>query len=268
MTLLTFIIPVRHPANAFNWEHLKTRLAQTISSISNQSNSNWRAIIVANEGADLPTLPDRFEALRVSFPPNPAHERAEGMTVEEFRNVFRMDKGRRVLSGMLYARNSQFFMIVDDDDLVSCNIVQYVSEHSECGGWKIDHGYIWDDCGKLLMQHNAFNKTCGTSLIISANLYSLPAKFEDASEKWISSMLGSHVQISDILASKGNPLEVFPFRAAIYRVANQGSHSRTGGIVSNHFLNKSVLKHPRLLFANLLKIRLLTDSVRKEFFGK
>ena len=54
---VTFIIPVRHQSNSKDWSSLKVNLAQTITSISAQTNKNWHAVIVANQGADLPDLP-------------------------------------------------------------------------------------------------------------------------------------------------------------------------------------------------------------------
>ena len=54
--------------------------------------------------------------------------------------AFRLDKGRRVLCGMLQARDSSFFMIVDDDDLVSNAIMHFVAQHSSSFGWTIDRG--------------------------------------------------------------------------------------------------------------------------------
>ena len=52
MSLVTFIIPVRHQENARDWTLLKANLAQTVASISNQTSKAWRGIIVATEGAD------------------------------------------------------------------------------------------------------------------------------------------------------------------------------------------------------------------------
>ena len=173
MSLVTFIIPVRHQDNARDWSLLKANLVQTIASISNQTNDDWQGIIVANEGADLPDLPERFGVVRVAFPPNDLHE-IDKANIEDVYDAFRADKGRRVLMGMLAAHNSRFFMIVDDDDLVSARIVQYVAENPDANGWTIDRGYIWDDGGKLLFEYDEFNHLCGTSLIVRSDLYGLP----------------------------------------------------------------------------------------------
>src|SRR3990170_8446327 len=92
MPLVTFIIPVRHQDNARDWSALKANLAQTVASIANQTHGDWRGIIVANEGADLPDLPERVGVERVNFPPNDMHELGKA-SVEDFRDAFRADKG-------------------------------------------------------------------------------------------------------------------------------------------------------------------------------
>ncbi|MCJ7996441.1 galactosyl transferase [Rhizobium cremeum] len=266
MSLLTFIIPVRHQKNARDWGLLKKNLAQTVASISNQTNPDWRGIIVANEGADLPPLPDKFSVTRVTFPPNDIHERGNA-TQDDFLDAFRFDKGRRVLSGMLDAPDSKFFMIVDDDDFVSSRIVQYVSEHPNENGWTINKGYIWDDGGKLLLGYNHFNHLCGTSLIISSEAYGIPESFEAASVDWIKDMLGSHVRIEGLLAKKGKPLKALPFRGAVYRVAHKGSHSNAPSLLQKYFLSMEALKHPRNVLRNLTRLRFLGSKQRDEFFG-
>ncbi|MBP1849834.1 galactosyl transferase [Rhizobium halophytocola] len=266
MTLVTFIIPVRHQDNARDWSVLKQNLTQTMASIANQTNPDWRGIVVANEGADIPDLPDKFSVTRVTFPPNTIHERGDA-TQEDFLDSFRADKGRRVLAGMLDARDSRFFMLVDDDDFVSAKIVDYVSKHQDGNGWTIDKGYIWDDGGTLLLCHNQFSHHCGTSLIVRSDLYGLPETAEAASIDWIKDMLGSHVRIGPILAERGAPLGSLPFRGAVYRVAHKGSHSRAPSLIEMYFLNKGMLKRPVQALKNLAKLRMVSAEHRREFFG-
>lgn len=267
MPLLTFIIPVRHQDNARDWGRLKANLVQTVASISNQTHNDWRGIIVANEGADLPDLPERFGVERVTFPPNNLHE-IDKADIEAVYDAFRADKGRRVLAGMLAARDSRFFMIVDDDDFVSARIVEHVSQNPDTNGWTIDRGYIWDDGGSLLLGYDEFNHLCGTSLIVRSDLYGLPERFEDASLDWIKSMLGSHVRIADILAGRGTPLSTLPFRGAVYRVAHGGSHSKAPSLVRKYFLSGEALRRPRRLLRNLGRLRLVGEEARREFFGR
>ncbi len=267
MSLVTFIIPVRHQDNARDWGLLKANLTQTVASISNQTDRDWQGIIVANEGADLPDLPQGFSVVRVTFPPNVLHE-IDKANIEDVYDAFRADKGRRVLMGMLAARDSGFFMIVDDDDFVSARIVEHVAKNRNANGWTIDKGYIWDDGGKILLGYDDFSHLCGTSLIIRAALYGLPERFEDASLDWIKSMLGSHVRIADILAKNGTPLTPLPFHGAVYRVGHAGSHSKAPSLLVKYFLSWEALKRPRRLLRNMGKLRFLDDGARREFFGR
>jgi hypothetical protein len=267
MTMLTFLIPVRHPNNSPDWSRLKANLEQTIASIAGQDHNDWRAVIIANEGSDLPSLPERFEVEAVDFSPNMLHEMFTAAT-HDVLDAFRFDKGRRVLRGMLRARDSRFFMIVDDDDFVSARLTRFVADHSDSNGWKVDLGYVWDDGGRLLLQHNEFNRLCGTSLIIRADHYDLPPRFEDASSDYIKDMLGGHRRIAEILARQDKPLASLPFRGAIYRVGHSGSHSRTPRILRKYFLNSESIRRPSQWIGDLGRIRFVNAHIRREFYGR
>jgi hypothetical protein len=265
-TVLTFIVPVRHQENSTDWPRLKLNLAQTARSISAQTDKNWRALVVANEGADLPELPSGFEIVRVQFPPNAKYD-LDGQDREAIYDAVRLDKGRRILAGMLKAPPTEYFMIVDDDDFIHKGLVEFASAHSGTNGWRFNDGLVWDDGGGLLILNNDFNNLCGTSLIVSASLYDLPDRFEHASDDFIKTMLGSHVMIAKILKEKGRPLASLPFVGAIYRVGHTGSHSKSKGIIRKYFLNKSSIKKPIDLLSNLARVRFLTSTIRKTYFG-
>lgn len=266
MTTLTFLIPVRHPANSRDWVRSKANLAETVRSISAQTNPDWRGLIIANEGSDLPALPERFDVEWVRFPPNSKHDQGN-QSREEFLDAVRLDKGSRVLKGMLRARSSRYFMLVDDDDFISSRIVQFVSEHPNANGWMIDRGYFWDDGSALLQQLDNFNRVCGTSHIIRSDLYGLPDGFEEAAVDYIKTMLGSHYRLADSMAEQGAPLAALPFRGAIYRVGQSGSHSLTPSILKMFFLNTQSIRNPLQFARDLRRLRLLNGAVKREFFG-
>ena len=266
MPLLTFIIPVRHPENATNWDQLTGKLMETVRSIAAQTADDWQGVIVANEGAHIPALPESFRIERVDFSSNLKHD-IRGGERDDVLNAFRVDKGRRVLKGMLSARGSSYYMIVDDDDFVSANIVRFVSKHAGHNGWKIDRGLVWSEGGKLVFMENNFNGVCGTSLIIRADLYSLPDRFEDASTDFIASMLGSHMRPAHLLAQRGTPLASLPFRGAVYRVANSGSHSKSPGIGRKYLFNRGLLSRPLRFASNLTRFRFIDAGLKREFFG-
>lgn len=136
---LTFIIPIRHQDNAPNWDKTIANLKQTISSIAAQKAGLWRCIVVANYGAELPNMPQGFDVCRVDFPPNEMHSQGEA-DKEEFYEAIRLDKGRRILAGILHAKEIKYLMLVDDDDLIHCELATYVSEHMGENGWYIKNG--------------------------------------------------------------------------------------------------------------------------------
>ena len=264
---ITFVIPVRHQDNAADWSKLKINLACTLGSIANQTSSDWKAVVIANRGADLPPLPPNVEVSWVDFPPNPMHEQGSA-DKETFYDAIRIDKGRRVLSGMLHAGEMKYVMVVDDDDFVSNRLVAYAIEHADSPGWYIHDGYLWGDGDPAVYRYAGFSKLCGTSHIIDARLYKLPASMESADDTYIKKMLGSHVYIHKHLDDTGTPLKALPFPGAIYRVGYAGAHSKSSGVFKQYFAHKWLLWSPGELMRRLSHVRFKSKSMRVEYFGE
>jgi hypothetical protein len=265
--ILTFIIPVRHQDNASDWRSLKNRLGQTIRSISSQDAEGWKAVIVANHGADIPDLPKNFDVKRVDFPPNPFYARGN-TDIEMFRDAVRIDKGRRILAGMLHAGEMGHIMIVDDDDFVSRRLTSFVAAHRNENGWYFNGGLVWGEGGILMYRRDKFWLFCGTSHIIRSDLYQIPPKAEAADETYIRRMLGSHIFIKEYLGQTGTPLAPLPFIGTIYRTGHAGSHSKSAGVLKQYLLQRSLLKKPWLVPARFARLRIKTSQIETEFFGK
>jgi hypothetical protein len=264
--VLTFVIPLRHPQNARDWTALKRSLAQTIRSISGQDDVRWRAIIVANDGSDLPPLPDKFEIKRVGFPPNPMFEQRDNDR-EAFLDSCRLDKGRRVLAGILEADRSGYVMVVDDDDFVSCRLTSFAAGRPGGNGWYVQNGYIWGDGGRLIYEYADFWKFCGTSHIVRAALYELPDSVAAADPDYIRRIFGSHVFVREYLADRGVPLEPLPFIGAVYRMGHENSHSKSAGLIKQVFFKRELLRNPLQLAGRLSRLRLVDAAVRRQFWG-
>lgn len=263
---LTFIIPVRHQDNAKDWLHLKANLAQTLRSLAAQTSKDWRAIVVANNGADLPPLPPQVEVARVDFPPNVLHEQG-GADREAFYDACRMNKGERVLAGMLHAGEMRYVMVVDDDDCVSSRLAEYVAMHAGPPGWYIHDGFLWEDSSNYLYRYSGFSRLCGTSHIVRADLYRLPASMDLAEPEYIRTMLGSHIFIDSYLRESGTPLVPLPFVGAVYRVGHPGAHSKSQGVFAQYFMHRWLLRSPGELVRRLRRLKFLSRSLRQEFFG-
>lgn len=265
--VLTFIIPVRHQDNAKNWPRVKQTLGETARSIAAQKDEGWKAVVVANRGADLGELPKGFDVKWVDFPPNQLHAKGNA-TQEEFYEAFRIDKGRRVLAGMLHAGDMGHVMIVDDDDFVSNRLTGFVAANRKANGWYFGEGYVWSDGGRLLYRHPDFSHLCGSSHVVRADLYGLPASFEGASETYIKQMLGSHIFLSPHLEAAGTPLAKLPFLGGVYRVGHAESHSQSDGLFRRYFLDESLKKQKKEFLRRFFRLGLKTSGVEREYFGR
>jgi hypothetical protein len=76
------------------------------------------------------------------------------------------------------------------------------------------------------------------------------------------------VQLPQILAERGTPLKPLPFRGAVYRVANRGSHSQAPSLLVKYFLSWEALSQPMRVMRNLTRLRLVDEAAKCEFFGK
>ncbi|MBB6146846.1 hypothetical protein HNQ77_004827 [Silvibacterium bohemicum] len=266
-SVLAFIIPVRHQDNARDWRRVKEILTQTVRSVAAQEGEGWKAVIVANHGADLPPLPRGVEVKWVDFAPNALHEKdnLEKVRKGKFWRAFRLSKGRRVLAGMLHAGDVGHFMIVDDDDFVSRKLTSFVAHNSNSNGWVIRDGYVWSEGSRFLFSHPDFSALCGSSHIVRADLYKLPPSLDEASEFFITRVLASHRFTRRYFDRKGTPLAPLPFPGAIYRVGNTQSHSRVPAIAEP--LGGS-LGQPVDYIGRAIQPHALTEDLRAEFFGE
>lgn len=263
--MLTFIVPVRHPQNARDWSRLKEMLAHTTASIAGQESKEWRGVVVANTGSDLPVLPPQFSVAWVDFSPNPLHDLGRDPTQwgDKFE-AFRYDKGHRVLAGLLHAPDSEHYMVVDDDDFVSSRLAGFVAQHPGQHGWYFGDGYVWSEGSPWIFKHRTLHKICGTTHVVHRNLMKIPATGADAPLQHIR-WLGTHALLTEDFTAAGTPLQPLPFAGSVYRVGHRNAHSQSGTVRHGFFLRKGVLLRPHVLLRNLLRLRRLKQAQVDEF---
>lgn len=198
-------------------------MAETIASICGQKHQDWNGILVANPGADLPPLGDKFSVTYVDLPPQvmpPPH-------TPEWYSMLRSDKGQRLLAGLLALRPQHHVMFVDYDDLVSNRLAGLAAENPTAPGWFFDTGYLYSGENELCLYSEDFHKFCGTSHIIRADLLQIPPSRELAHPNWIARWLGSHYFIKDDFDRLGPKLARLPFNGAIYRIGHTDAGSKS-----------------------------------------
>lgn len=263
---LTFVIPVRHSANLRDAGAQQQVLRKTFQSISGQKSRNWRAVVVANHGTTLPKLPEGFEVVWVDYAPNPQHD-IKSNDFQTAMDFFRLDKGRRVWSGMRAFPDTHYFMIVDDDDFVSRDLTGFVNTHRGENGWFIQHGYGIGPKGGLAIELDRFHKTCGTSHIARADLYDLPEENDSGFAHYVRKWLGSHGATTEHFEKIGAPLSVLPFQGAVYLVNNPNSHSQSNRLLRQYVFNKHSLKKPWTLPGKMSRLKRIDAQFQAEFLG-
>jgi hypothetical protein len=260
--MLTFVIPVRHHETVRDWAAIHANLAATIRSIAAQSNTAWRAVIVANAGTPLPDAPPAFTIVRVDLPARALPDRRTHPA--DFYQTVRRDKGARIMAGLTHAQPAGHVMLVDYDDLVSARLAALVAANPASKGWYFEDGYLYSGGAEVYLFDEAFYKFCGTCHIVRADLLDLQRVPEAQRDALVSRWLGSHYFLKDDFDRLGIPLERLPFRGAIYRIGHGDTTSGSpdlAGFVSERATDTAFTA------ARARNIRPLTPEVAGEFFG-
>lgn len=252
-----FIVPVRHPSSVKNKEEQKAFLLDLFGSLEAQTATDFRVFIVVNREQELPELPKFVKRVDVDIPYEPLAFKST--TAAEYHSFVRLDKGRRVAAAFEQFDAEEFVMVIDDDDAVRNDLVEYILTNAELGPrWVIDKGFGWYTGARHFHVINQFHRICGTSLIVRAKEYEY-AKLSSHSSREIHEgalrELGSH----RILVTRGRKhskdfLRV-PFRAAIYRRGNvNGVETFNAGLRAVQLQRDPILFRLRS-FKNRISIR-------------
>lgn len=248
--MLIFAIPIRHPDNVRDKDTQLAYLDQTVRSIAAQTSGNYRLVIVANHGQALPDLPPQAVVEWVDLPPNTALAQARDR--EEVYRAILGDKGRRVRAALRHAGPDDALMVVDDDDLISRNLVAYYEEQGQSGAHIITQGYLWADGDTVLRPEARFNDLCGTSLIIPVSYFADVSAPEMDEEARIAE-LGSH-KIIFRRHPKDRDFREVPFAGAIYRQGHGNASQSDLGRVINRASEAGQVLMKALLQGNFRRI--------------
>lgn len=225
--MFTFITTVRHPATSLSYARIEALLKRTLCSVCNQTNGNFRVIVVCNQMPTNRMADDRISYLVTAEPPIE--------TNDNFLRV-RIDKGTKFALGLAAARDyrPQHIMFFDADDFVHCGIVEYSETHRTDFGWYVERGFVFDERTGLISPISQFNEICGTSNIVSYDLVEprgiLPTSsrtqvLNTLGEDYVSLILGDHPFMVRYFAKRGNTLSPLPFNGAVY-VRGTGENQR------------------------------------------
>ncbi|TYQ26949.1 glycosyltransferase family 2 protein [Pseudanabaena sp. UWO311] len=233
--MIVFIVPLKSALTSSNWHLVSQLFERSIKSICNQTSSDFKAIVVCHELPDITFQHPNVDYIQVDFPmPNSDSD----LYIKE------TDRSLKVWYGLNYAKKYQpsHVMIVDADDLINCNIADFVSKHTESNGWYVEKGYEYrEGSNSIYLMRSKFQDKCGTCNIVRYNLLDKYINFDISDVKGFQFL--HHQSVLHLMNNNSTPLEKLPFEGAIY-----------------------VIGHTENMWLPAFKINMLKQSKFKELF--
>ncbi len=273
---VAFLIPFASRSAKKNWEVACAHLRQTLASIRNSADGNFCVVVAGNEKPNFSVEMDerfRFVSLTQSAPVSP---------LIHVNSV--LDKLAKINLAWEYAKadyNPRYVMKLDADDLISSQLVDWLTRKGDAAGYLISHGWYWNDGARFFIERSeTFDRICGSCLLIRSDLVECTGPFRTQTEGVLLSQENERFAKSDhyslvpgsefstLLANDshqryaaqfcylGHKLPVLPFPAVVYRMANVDS-------MSWHKKNAPISLRYRL--GSLRRHRLITPNIRQEF---
>lgn len=214
VVMFVFIIPFRSCQTIDRWDYACNLLRRTLKSVCNQTDDDFRVLVVCSELPENIEPHPQVEFIPVNLP-----------TPDNFQQGIR-DSKIKVRIGCFYAQqySPDFIMSVDADDLVSSRLVEYTKNNLKQHGFYFQKGYIYvEGDNKLLLKRQKFYRWCGTCNIFRADIFDIPesVKFEYFSEEVIAKTYCLHHSTAPkIMEERGGVMEPLPFPGSIYSIDN------------------------------------------------
>lgn len=274
---VVFLIPFASRKVKAKWDLACRHLEQTLGSIANSTDGNYRVVIAGNERPEFLSKPfPNVEFLSLDLP-LPSHPNSSV--------VVRLDKLAKIDAAWRHAQSCcrpKYAMKLDADDFISSRLVGWLAA-ADGPGYLFMHGWLWQDGERHLIQRTeTLDRVCGSCLVIRSDLCDLTGPFltevegvELAPENsrfamrdhyslvpgsGMSTLLlnDSHQRYAAQFAYLGHVLPALPFAGVVYRSHN--ADGITGAI--DGCVPKSNL---RMKLGALRRTRFINCRLREEF---
>jgi hypothetical protein len=214
----------------------------TIESVCNQvTQYKYKLLVVCNEIPNIKTDPNKVQFHVVDFPP-PGEGKASELSLREMH----FDKGIKIASGLLHIKkdNPSKVFIIDADDWINNNIVEFVTNNPTTDFWYADTGYLVNFRDKKYIRKHGLCRYCGTTFIYDYQKLISMLNFKNdvpcnASREKIAdniedfplvSILGNHRFQFSYLKKFGYSFKALPYNAICWILNTGENHSgKTGG---------------------------------------
>ncbi len=242
--MLVFSISLKSKAVARDWNYTCQLLERTLTSIYNQTNKNFRVILVCHEKPEFVIKYPELICHEVEF--SPPQKKYFEMVLD--RNIKELI-GRQISKDIC----ADYIMNVDADDCIYRGISDFLkkesdkAERADC--YFIDKGYIYyENIDKFILRGGFYN-FCGSTVAVKAEYCGTPntLKFEKLKAFIDDENFYSGGALINYLRSRGKACMAFPFVGCIYvRPASDSGLASSKGVISS--LKR---KDARMLFSPL-----------------
>lgn len=240
---VAFVIPLKSPAVARDWDLTVALCLRTLSSIFNQTDSNYIVHIACNAFPMISTSDKLF-----------IHE--HDYPVPQTWGDGHKDKYAKLGDALskICPQEDCYVMKMDADDLISRHLVTYINV-TQKDGYFIGKGYLATDSSSWMKYTRQFHLSCGSSNVVRLQPDELPSGPRESFHTFEIMKCGHNI-FKEFYSSKGKEIVETPFPAGMYITGSGENHSDTS--IS---WNKSRVNFLR----NLVYFRYLSKNVKEEF---
>lgn len=273
--MIIFAIPLRGKETANNWEHCLKLLNNTLKSIFNQTNPNFKCIIACNDELKLDRQYDeRVEVIRMDLPvPQGWLEMAH----DKFWKLLRIAvRAREILETQKQPENGIYVMPVDADDYLNRNIAAWCEMHPNEYGAVSKDGYVWNGSNRFARIYKEMHTYCGSCNIIKMYREDLPESMpysddlchDTATAKILNRRYPirfDHNKVVEYYRNIGKPFATLPFRSTIYVLGHGDNissiyHKQYGQLSEKRFHPIAFLRS-----LNVFERKVITKGFMKDF---
>ena len=212
--MIVYIISLKSKQVSTNWDYTCSLLGRTLNSIYNQTDRDFKVVIVCHEKPNLELSYSDLIYHQVDFlPPQRSYD------------CMVLDRDIKELIGRKISKELKpdYIMAIDSDDCISAKISEYikyrVANSSKIpDGFFADRGYIYYEKSKKFVAKTKLYNCCGSTVALKPELYDVPDgwNYEALVEFKQSGRFFSHGDLVRYWRSKKKAIEPFPFKSCIY----------------------------------------------------
>ena len=252
--MLVFIIPIRHPNSSISYARAGTLLEDTLRSVCNQTDQNFRVVVVCNKTPAISYEKRYVEFIEVDFAsPSLIDLKNKNPSLFDINK----DKAAKHIIGLQHARKHKpdYVMFMDGDDFVHHSISKIVNAHPNENGWYIDKSYLYLHGRHILAEKDNFPLHCGISNIVNTDLIHLPqnVSMSMSADELYDAFEESNYLLNVIGGHQGSfffyKLQPFPIRASVWTIGSR----------------EDIVGHAGQIYSHEVRAIFMTPTIQKQF---